>query len=171
MKIDRVNWNRLGSRDYFKEIDRMSQQTNFRKSSGRTSYQKTIVRTVGVWQRSLKCVLFQTQHERLFMQGALVTRFTILMSYNTHNSFNLCRNNTHSFNTTQANFQFGNWQTTEDTFGTSKFPAQIILSPSDYRPQISTSAPPFQKSKSCLTYTHSVTTRESVFTTVRRRSE
>ena len=70
MKIDRVNWNRLGSRDYFKEIDRMSQQTNFRKSSGRTSYQKTIVRTVGVWQRSLKCVLFQTQHDRLFMQGS-----------------------------------------------------------------------------------------------------
>ena len=53
MKIVRVNWNRLGSRDYFKEFDRMSQRTNFRKSSGGTNSQKTTVRTVGVWQRSL----------------------------------------------------------------------------------------------------------------------
>ena len=54
MKIDWVNWNRLGSRDYFKKFDRMSQRTNFRKSSGGMNSQKTTVRTVGVWQRSLK---------------------------------------------------------------------------------------------------------------------
>ena len=35
----------------------MSQRTNFRKSSGGTNSQKTTVRTVGVWQRSLTMVL------------------------------------------------------------------------------------------------------------------